>query len=81
MLLKLDSFSLSAVAVCTFSDSHMENFNLVQEFVKIKSWLLLIFSTCYAGVTLTGLLHIFFDSYSANTPNINVTTLKINLII
>ena len=81
MLLKLDSFSLSAVAVCTFNNSHMENFNLVQEFVKIKSWLLLIFSTLYAGVTLTDLLHIFFDSYSANTQNINVTTLKINLII
>ena len=34
-----------------------------------------------AGVTLANLLHIFFDSYSANTHNINVTTLKINVII
>ena len=34
-----------------------------------------------AGVTFANLLHIFFDSYSANTQNINVTTLKINIII
>ena len=35
----------------------------------------------YARVTLANLLHIFFDSYSAHTQNINVTTLKINIII
>ena len=29
----------------------------------------------------SNLLHIFFDSYSANTKNINVTTLGINVII
>ena len=35
----------------------------------------------YVGVTLANLFHIFFDSYSANTKNINVTMLKINVII
>ena len=35
----------------------------------------------YAGITLAHLLHIFFNAYSANTHNINVTTLKINVII
>ena len=35
----------------------------------------------YARVTFANLLHIFFDSYSVNTQNINVTTLKINIII
>ena len=34
----------------------------------------------YVGVTLANLLHIFFDSFSANTQNINVTTLKTNVI-
>ena len=34
-----------------------------------------------AGVTLANLLHISFGSYSANTQNSNVTTLKINVII
>ena len=29
-----------------FNDIHREKLNSVQEFVKIKSWLLLIFSTC-----------------------------------
>ena len=33
------------------------------------------------GVILSNLLHIVFDSYSANTKNINVTTLKTNAII
>ena len=33
----------------------------------------------YAGVTLANLLHIFFDFYSANTRNINVTKLKMQL--
>ena len=33
-----------------------------------------------AGVTLSNLLHIFFQSYSANTKNINVATLKIKVI-
>ena len=33
------------------------------------------------GITLSNLLQIFFDSYSANTQNINATTLKINVII
>ena len=32
------------------------------------------------GVALSDVLHIFFDSYSANTKNINVTTLKINVM-
>ena len=32
-------------------------------------------------ITLSNLHQIFFDSYSANTQNINVTTLKINAII
>ena len=35
----------------------------------------------YVRVTLANLFHIFFDSYSANTQNINVTMLKINVII
>ena len=35
----------------------------------------------YARATLANLLHIFSDSCSANTQNINVTTLKINIII
>ena len=34
-----------------------------------------------AGITLSNLFHVFFDSYSANTKNINVTNLKINVII
>ena len=33
------------------------------------------------GVTLSNLLHFFFDSYSTSTQNISVTTLKINVII
>ena len=32
------------------------------------------------GVTLSNLLHIFFQSCSANTKNINVATLKIKVI-
>ena len=36
-------------------------------------------SFLFAGVTLANLLHIFFDSYSTNTQNTNVTTLKINV--
>ena len=35
----------------------------------------------YEGVTLSNLLHIFFGYYFANTKNINVTTLSINVII
>ena len=33
------------------------------------------------GITLANLPHIFFDSYSADTQNINGTKLKINVII
>ena len=36
---------------------------------------------CKTRVTLANLLHIFFGSYSANTQNISVTTLKVNVII
>ena len=39
------------------------------------------FPVNFPGVILANLLHIFFDSYSANIKNINVTTLKINVII
>ena len=39
------------------------------------------FPVNFPGVILADLLHIFFDSYSANIKNINVTTLKINVII
>ena len=35
--------------------------------------MLLKISQYLLGVTLSNLLHIFFDSYSANTQNINVT--------
>ena len=31
----------------------------------------------YAGVSLANLLHVFFDSYSANTKNITVTLLNL----
>ena len=34
-----------------------------------------------AGVKLANLFHFFFDFYSANTQNINVTTLKIKVIV
>ena len=33
------------------------------------------------GVTLSNLINIFFDSYSANTQNINVTTLESTLFV
>ena len=35
----------------------------------------------FARITLSKLLHIFFDSYSANTKIINLTILKTNVII
>ena len=57
----------------------------------IRRWTVLVYEIfnqmrhysfhCKARVTLVNLLHIFFDSYSANTQSINVTTLKINVIM
>ena len=48
-----------------------------------KHWWCLVQSFFFrkGGVTLSNLLHIFFDSYSANTKNINLTTLKVSAII
>ena len=43
---KKSTDTLNKHAPNKINDTHREKLNLVQEFIKIKSWLLLIFSTC-----------------------------------